>query len=284
MDMVKLKIKDLIIDCKALIFDKDGTLTIFESLWIPLIKKRAYFVALEAGENHEFEEMLLENWGINPKTLKIDPRGPCPVSPRNEEIVIGTAAMYRKGYLWDMAKKIVMHAFDKADSEMNLTLTVKPVKKLKENLYRFKKAGLLLAVATSDERKDTEKILSHWNVLGLFDTMVCSGEVTKSKPHPEILFEICKRLKINPNEAIFLGDTINDMITGKKAKMALNIGVTEGGVVPKEELEKFADIVIGSLSEIEIINKKIFKENFQKKGLTQKRKLNNFFIKRKEAF
>ncbi len=40
------------------------------------------------------------------------------------------------------------------------------------------------------------------------------------------------------------------MTMGKKAGIALTVGIIEGGITPRVEMEKVADVVIDSLSEI----------------------------------
>jgi phosphoglycolate phosphatase-like HAD superfamily hydrolase len=40
------------------------------------------------------------------------------------------------------------------------------------------------------------------------------------------------------------------MMMGKKAGVALTIGIVEGGVTPKEDLEKVADLVIDSIRDL----------------------------------
>jgi phosphoglycolate phosphatase-like HAD superfamily hydrolase len=40
------------------------------------------------------------------------------------------------------------------------------------------------------------------------------------------------------------------MMTGRKAGVALAIGILEGGVTPREELEKVADLVINSIRDL----------------------------------
>ena len=87
--------------CRLVIFDKDGTLIDFAATWVPLIRKRVAFLLKKLGRDGELEAFLLKSWGIDPMTGKIDPRGPCPVSPRSDEIVIGTMALYQHGYPWD---------------------------------------------------------------------------------------------------------------------------------------------------------------------------------------
>jgi phosphoglycolate phosphatase len=241
------------IPCRLVIFDKDGTLIDFTATWVPLIRKRVALLlkVLERGSDGELEALLLRSWGIDPLSDRVDPRGPCPVSPRPEEIIIGTMALYQQGYPWDEARQWVSRAFDQADATANRRELLKPVHGIQPLLTRLKEKKFLVALATNDERKDTEAMISDLGWEGLFDRILCSGEVSQPKPHPEMVLSICHQLCIPPHETVFIGDTVNDMKMGKRAGLALTIGVVEGGVTPREELEKVADLVVDSIQELQ---------------------------------
>jgi phosphoglycolate phosphatase len=248
--MPGIEYKNKRIPCRLAIFDKDGTLIDFAATWVPLIRKRIALLLGMVGGDGELGAFLLRSWGIDPASGRIDPRGPCPVSPRSEEIIIGTSVLYQRGYAWDEAKEWVARAFDQADAATDRKELLKPVPGIQAVLSSLKERGFSLALATNDERRDTEAMISDLGWDGLFDAIVCSGEASKPKPHPEMVLSICRRLAIPPVEAVFIGDTVNDMKMGKMAGLASTIGVVEGGVTPREELEKAADIVVDSLREL----------------------------------
>jgi phosphoglycolate phosphatase len=237
--------------CRLIIFDKDGTLIDFTATWVPLIRKRVAFLLKALGRNDQgMESFFLKSWGIDPVSGKIDPRGPCPVSPRGDEIIIGTMALYQKGYPWDEAKQWVSQAFDQADADSDWREKVVPIEGIQTFLSRLKEYGFYTALATNDERKDTEAILNHLGMESFFDMVLCAGEVNLPKPHPETIFTICRQLGIDPTEAVMVGDSVADMMTGKRAGVALTVGILEGGVTPREELEKVADIVLDSIRDL----------------------------------
>jgi phosphoglycolate phosphatase len=237
--------------CRLIIFDKDGTLIDFSATWVPLIRKRVSLLLKALGRNdQELGDFLLKSWGIDPTSGTIDPRGPCPVSPRSDEIVIGTMALYQKGYPWDEAKQWVAQAFDEADADADWREKVVPIKGIQTFLSGLREHGFHTALATNDERRDTEAILNHLGMEGLFDILLCAGEVNLPKPHPETIFSICRQLGIDPKETVMVGDSVADMMAGKKAGVALTIGILEGGVTPREELEKVADIVVDSIQDL----------------------------------
>jgi phosphoglycolate phosphatase len=248
--MTGIEYKGKRIPCRLIIFDKDGTLIDFTATWVPLIRKRVAFLLKILGRDGELEAFFLRSWGIDPLSGKIDPRGPCPVSPRSDEIIIGTMALYQKGYHWDEAKQWVAQAFDEADADGDWRGKVVPIKGIRTFLFQLKEHGFYIALATNDERKDTEAILNHLGIGGLFDTILCAGEVNLPKPHPETILSICRQLGIDPKETVMVGDSVADMMTGKRAGVALTIGILEGGVTPREELEKVADFVVDSIRDL----------------------------------
>jgi phosphoglycolate phosphatase len=238
------------IPCRLIIFDKDGTLIDFSATWIPLIRKRVSFLLERLGKPEGLDAYLLKSWGIDPVSGKVDPRGPCPVSPRSDEIIIGTMALYQHGYHWDEAKQWVAQAFDEADMDGDWRQTVVPIKGIQTFLAQLKKDGFYTALATNDERKDTEAILNHLGIDGLFDMVLCWGEVSPPKPDPETILNICRKLSVPPNETVMVGDSVTDMMMGRRAGVALTIGILEGGVTPKDELEKTADLVVPSILDL----------------------------------
>jgi phosphoglycolate phosphatase len=238
------------VPCRLIIFDKDGTLIDFTATWVPLIRKRVAFLLKKLGRSGELEAFLLKSWGIDPVSGKVDPRGPCPVSPRSDEIIIGTMALYQHGFPWDESKLLVARAFDEADADGNWREKVVPIEGIQTFLSRLKRDGFLTALATNDERKDTEAILNYLGMEGLFDMILCSGEVNPPKPHPQTILSICQKVNIGPQETVMAGDSVTDMMMGKRAGVALTIGILEGGVTPREELEKVADLVVHSIRDL----------------------------------
>lgn len=84
-------------------------------------------------------------------------------------------------------------------------------------LRRLRNKGLSLAIATSKDRIRTEAILQHLQIGALFDCIYTASDVTRAKPHPEIVLETLSCLSVEAESALFVGDSINDIKAGKMA-------------------------------------------------------------------
>jgi phosphoglycolate phosphatase len=248
-----LSIQGRRIGCRLIIFDKDGTLTDFSKIWIPLTKKRIACIIEEVDGPLDLRECLMRAWGVDLVRNWIDPRGPCVSAPHSEEILIGATVLYQSGISWNEAKQAVERAFERADSQRDYRRDLHPIMGVKEMLKGLKDSGFLLALATCDLRDQTEEILRILGIAHLFDLIVSAEEVTHPKPHPQMVLTICERLNIPPGETVLIGDTETDMTMGKKAGLALTVGILEGGITPRAEMEKAADVVIDSLAEIHTV-------------------------------
>ncbi len=251
--MKYLSVRGRKIGCRLIIFDKDGTLTDFATIWIPLTKMRIACIIEEVNGPDELGEGVMRAWGVDASTGWIDPKGPCVSAPHSEEVLIAATVLYQNGYPWNEAKQAVERALERADSLRNYRRDLKPVMGMKETLEGLKDRGFLLALATCDLRNQTEEILKILGIAHIFDVILSAEEVSHPKPHPQMVLTICERLNIPPSETILVGDTEGDMTMGKRAGIALTVGVLEGGITPRTEMEKVADVVIDSLSEIQTL-------------------------------
>jgi HAD superfamily hydrolase (TIGR01549 family) len=74
------------------------------------------------------------------------------------------------------------------------------------------------AVATN--RTDTMKrVLVEHNLKDFFDMVVSALDVKYPKPHPEQLFKILKNFQLEPDNAVYVGDSELDEIASKAAKI-----------------------------------------------------------------
>lgn len=96
-----------------------------------------------------------------------------------------------------------------------------------ELLPILRNVGARLAAVTSDDKRSIAT-LDTMGIAHYFDIVITSDHVTNLKPHPEGLLRALEHLGIPSSDAAIVGDTANDIIAGKKAKLAKTIAVTHG--------------------------------------------------------
>jgi phosphoglycolate phosphatase-like HAD superfamily hydrolase len=87
--------------------------------------------------------------------------------------------------------------------------------------------------------------------LDIFDVLIESKSIGVSKPSPIPLYYACSRLKIKTNEAIFVGDTLVDLLAAKNAEMKVILVRTGvfGDKFPLESVDYFPLTIIPSVGE-----------------------------------
>ena len=76
------------------------------------------------------------------------------------------------------------------------------------------------AIATN--RTDTvNELLAEFDLAGLFDLVVSSSDVSQPKPHPDSLLKILKHFGVQPDEAIYVGDSNVDEMAAQSAGVQL---------------------------------------------------------------
>ena len=114
--------------------------------------------------------------------------------------------------------------------------------------------NIKIAICTSDDRKPTEEALKILNISVanpnrppanrkitldpkrchrrepfVIDYLVCGNDMIASKPSPDPLLKICKKLNILPINAMMVGDTTADIHAGINARVGQTVGVLSGG-------------------------------------------------------
>lgn len=119
-------------------------------------------------------------------------------------------------------------------------------------LLRLRAQGARLALVTSKSRHTTEMAFRVTGVGDLFEVVLCAGETTEHKPHPEPLFRVLELLGAGPERAVYIGDSPYDLQAAANAGIP-GVGVT-WGVFPAEDLIAEApDRLAHSMAELAVI-------------------------------
>jgi len=104
---------------------------------------------------------------------------------------------------------------------------------------RLQRNGIRVALDTGFDRSITRVILDRlgWSASSLIDAVICSDEVPRGRPHPDMIHELMSRLGVaDPRRVAKVGDTPADLHEGQSAGCGLIVGVTLG-THSRQELE-----------------------------------------------
>ncbi|CAM5782058.1 phosphoglycolate phosphatase [Castellaniella caeni] len=114
-------------------------------------------------------------------------------------------------------------------------------------LQAFRSQGARLAVVTNKGTEFTLPLLRHLQLDTYFDAVVCGDTCERKKPDPLPLFHACDLLGIQPSQALFIGDSINDALAAQAAQMrvlALPYGYNEGQPVQSLPVDAIVNSII----------------------------------------
>src|SRR5699024_3037253 len=135
----------------GILFDKDGTLLDFRSLWIDWSKYIIQSVCFSANLNSGEEACLSNALGVDWDTGDWDIEGPLAIGSTQDLVIILTHQLYKSGISWHKSFEIVASSFMEVNNKWDWTKHVKPISGLIDFLKNCRKFRLKLGVITSDD-------------------------------------------------------------------------------------------------------------------------------------
>jgi phosphoglycolate phosphatase len=140
------------------------------------------------------------------------------------------------------------HLFIKRADEVMADLTVVFDYVLRV-VERLKNEGIVLGIVSTKFRYRIEKILRRVALLEFFDVIIGGEDVLKHKPDPEGLLEAIKRLKRSRSTSLYVGDSVTDAETAKRA--GVSFVAVLSGVTSRDAFRDYPTFGIAeNLSEI----------------------------------
>ena len=244
---------------KAIIFDKDGTLSNSEECLLELAKTRVDFAVdkFKKLKINNFKIFLLRKllnsiYGIKNQALSANA---CLAIASKKQNIISTATIFTLfGFDWFKSLSISQNIFDEVD--IFLSKNQKKIKKKRtlisgafDLLIALKRKGVSIALMTNDTQAGIDEFIYSNNLEDMFDYL-WSAENKPSKPNPKAVIELCKRMKINPSECALVSDSDTDLKMAKEAGIPIIIGFTGGWKHPPTLTEK--QFIIEKLNELNI--------------------------------
>jgi len=227
------------------IFDKDGTLIDFATMWadwaIGLADRLAPALAANVPDPRA---RLYAAIGFD--------------AARRQAIAGGPLAAMTMADLRQFTTDLLAVGSSRAQAETTLAAAwrtpdpvalARPLADLPALFERLHRRGLRVAVATSDDREPTERTLAALGVDGLVDALACADDGLPTKPDAAMILHLCRALAIDPRRSAMVGDAPADLAMGLAAGSGLRIGVLSG-VGSRADLEPLADAIIPSVEDL----------------------------------
>jgi HAD superfamily hydrolase (TIGR01509 family) len=123
-------------------------------------------------------------------------------------------------------------------------------------LKELRQLKLRLAVATSSVSASARPFLERTGIKGLFEVIVTGEEVQRGKPHPDIYLCTAEKLDVTAAACLVIEDSPSGVAAAKAANMRI-AAVSDTRFMDPREYQKEADYVLGSLSEIPALIRRV---------------------------
>jgi len=228
--MPLLQVGNRTVSCQGILFDKDGTLLDFMSMWGAWAE--LVLIGMEKNLKQRGTEFIGNSakWlgtehDASGKVIGYDPRGPLPMATTDETHGLLAWQLYAAGAPWNEALAQVTHITSEAMKEVRKRRIATPIEGVVSFLKQCNHASIKLGVVTSDEAGTTAEHLEWLGITELFGTIVTRDRVKYGKPATEMVELACQELGLTPESTILIGDSNADMQMGKAAGLCLTIGI-----------------------------------------------------------
>jgi phosphoglycolate phosphatase len=225
------------------VFDKDGTLIDFHSMWGGWMHDLAD--RLEAASGVRVTEALFRAFGYDGAGSRTRGDAMLAITPMAILRQMAGGALRQSGCAEEQIEPALAAAWHVPDP-VALARPLADLRRLFENLRAM---GAFVTIATGDDRAPTLATLKAFGVDDLVDGCACGDDGLPTKPAPDAVQALCRSLGVQPGRAVVVGDTVADLQMGRSAGAGLVLGVLSG-VSSGEDLARYADYVIPSVADL----------------------------------
>lgn len=246
-------------DAGLIVFDKDGTLIDFVHAWgaktvewiDALVQTVADANLLPQTHLSPLRDALFNAWGYDPVAHRFATQGPMVTASLATLHTVAATVLYQHGIGWLDAELLVKRAQMEMRSE-ELTLAMfKTFADLPSLFGTLRKAGIAVAVVTSDDETPTRRTLEILDVADLVDFVVGADSGYGEKPEPGGVLAACAVTGVEPARTVVIGDSTTDMLMAARSGAGLRVAVVSG-IMGSDVLAPVADVVLPSIAEIRL--------------------------------
>ncbi|MGF9963787.1 HAD family hydrolase [Bacillus rhizoplanae] len=230
-------------EMKAILFDKDGTLMDFHSIWVKVAEEVVAELIRTYKLPTTLQTTLLQEIGV-------------------EEMFVNPHSVLAAGTSMDLAYIFCQYVPSISAPEMREWISeklfsfmyvqrahMKMTADLPKLLTKLREQGYILGIVTADDYEPTQLFLQQYQLQSFFEFIVTSDTFPVPKPNKQIVDAFCDRFQLHPSEVVIVGDTPTDMHLAQNSGAGYAIGVLSG-TGDKETLAPLADILLPSVGEL----------------------------------
>ncbi len=219
---------------RAVLFDKDGTLSISEPMLHALAEARVFHCDRLLAERHpeltvagrtELDDLLRRAYGLGPDG--VNPAGTTAVATRLHNLISTATALAQVGLGWPEALALSEAVFEATDGLHGTGSIHKPMatEGLHDLVERLAEAGVHCAVISNDDVAGIEAFLASQGLAQHFQAC-WSAEHTPRKPNPAAVHALCQDLGVRAGECALIGDANSDLRMARAAGVPVVLGYT----------------------------------------------------------
>ncbi|MEO6653719.1 MAG: HAD family hydrolase [Ilumatobacteraceae bacterium] len=194
---------------RAVVFDKDGTLTDLDARWLPFFESFIDAVTQRVDER-TLAGSLRSILGVTAEGLVPELPAAVETGPHIRRLV--TDELVDRGVSATDADAIVTAAESSARPG-----ALTPLGGVAATIGRLAADGRLIGIATSDGRTNTVVELGTLGVLDLVDALRCGDDEGPVKPDPAVLLGLAEAWGLTPADLLYVGDSHHDLQTARAA-------------------------------------------------------------------
>ncbi|MDA3833179.1 MAG: HAD family hydrolase, partial [Spirochaetales bacterium] len=235
---------------RGIIFDKDGTLFDYYSVWGPVFRRHVDRILAEFDRSHD-EELrtgLLRLLGISEKGINSDGL----IFRHNGASMLMRLFIFSRYNRISYRRLVRLLTQGYYDSKEHLTESLQNSGYSNSLLPLFtalKNSGYTVGVATSDNAESTRVCLDYFGITEYVDMISTFDDHFKKKPNPQSFHAFCQKFCLKPDEVVMVGDAPVDMKYGRRGGAGYVIGVMTGSGDHKR-LSKSADVLYPTVFEL----------------------------------
>ncbi|MBT6049893.1 MAG: HAD family hydrolase [Candidatus Scalindua sp.] len=252
--MVHLEINANIIEnIELVIFDKDGTLVDLYNYWANMINFRVESAQKKLGFNESNKIDIMYAMGVDVENGRLRSEGP--VGLKKREIVMQAMVDSLAEIGFSDTYNTCFQIFKEVDEQSinHLDDIVKPISGMHGLINSLYEKDCKIAIATTDKTARADLAADFLGISDRVNMVVGEDMVANCKPHPDMADLILKKLSVDKENAVIVGDAITDIEMGFNAGLKASIGVCSGLTSENGLLEK-TKYVIKDISMIKVMS------------------------------